>query len=1014
MKRLLPDGIRERLFLLIAMALMPLLLLQGWVYYQRFAMRRSEAMETELEVARGVATAFTNYLNDIRRQLGTVGQAIATLTPYTDARAEELLGIVAEQYSTIRGMSWADPKGLVLTSSLPDLIGRDLSGRAYVQKVLAGQSWALGDLMPTGSVTKTPLFIIANAVYDVEGELRGITMAAIDPTRLGERTLASNRPASGAYAIFDSQGQMVYRSPEASLTWEQRGLWRQADPLLRRAMDGYVAQGTAASAITGDRCVAARVPIAGIDWVAGASRPLHVVMGPVWLASAREASLGALITLLAFFTAYRIARTIANPLRRLEQQAQSMSEGRPGPPVESEDPREVRHLRGAILQMTADLVDRAERLRRTELRFRKLFEADLVGTYVTRADGILLDCNDKMVQMLGYDSREEILTHRSTDFYADPDFRHEAVRVLQRDGIFPGREGRLRRKDGKVIHALGFAVLLTDEQTGEQYIQGMAVDITAQKRAEEALREAKEWNEHNAARLNAVLHQMTEGLILFDPAGNLLDMNRAALTIHGFDDASELQRHLDNLPEVFEMYDLQGRLLPLEQWPLSRALRGETFQAVEVRVRCQKTGRTWFASYGGTPVRDHEGNLILAIVTLRDVTAIRETEQKLRDLTGTLESTVARRTAELEQRAAQLQKLAVALSQAEDQERKRLAEILHDELQQQLAAAKFHLGLLGSRIKGDATLQEAVAPVEGLIKEAIAKSRYLSHELSPTILYHGDFGEAIEWLAGQMHAKHGLVIRVDIRGPIEAPSDAIKAFLFRTAREILFNIVKHAQTMEATVRLRRRRNQLRLTIRDKGRGFDQGSLKQLAGFGLLSIRERLELLGGRMKIRSAPGRGSTFRISVPLGDTIPQAEPVQEPPALKQTGEPVPREAGSRIRVLLADDQEVMREGLATLLNEQEDIEVVGQAADGREAVEMAAELHPNVVVMDLAMPMMEGDEATRQIKQRMPETRVVGLSMFDEPGLAERMHQAGAERYVIKTATAEDLFAAVRGGESA
>lgn len=89
---------------------------------------------------------------------------------------------------------------------------------------------------------------------------------------------------------------------------------------------------------------------------------------------------------------------------------------------------------------------------------------------------------------------------------------------------------------------------------------------------------------------------------------------------------------------------------------------------------------------------------------------------------------------------------------------------------------------------------------------------------------------------------------------------------------------------------------------------------------------------------------------------------------------------------------------------------MIGEAANGREAVALADELEPDVVVMDVAMPLMGGDEATRRIKARRPQTRVVALSMYDEPEMMERMHQAGAERYVVKTAPTEELLAAIRG----
>lgn len=988
--RLLPGGIRERLFLLIALALLPALILQGWIYYQHHTNRRNEAMQTELEVAQGVAATFTSHLNDIRRQLNTTGQAIITFDPYTTAKAERLLGVVKEQYPTILSVNWVNPQGLVLASNLPTLVGSDLSGRAHFQQIFAGQSWALGDLMSIGTVTETPIFVMVAAIQDSRGILRGVVTAAIEPTHLTEQTFMVERPAHGAYTIFDHQGNLVYRNPEIPLTWEQRSQWQRTDPLLKQALEGRVAQGSIVSMITGNRCVAARVPIPGIDWVAGASRPVRVVMGPVWLALIHEATLGLLVTLSAFLIAYFIARTIADPLRRLEQEAEAMGQGRITSAAEPDGPKEVRRLHSTMTQMTTDLIHRAESLRRSEERFRKLFEADLMGVYVTRPDGTFLDCNDKMMKMLGYESREEMQGKQSTDFYVDPEFRREAVRVLQQDGIFPGREGRLRRKDGTLLYALGFAVLLTDEQTGERYIQGVAVDVSDRKRAEEARRRSE-------ARLNRSQEIAHLGSWELDLTTNELTWSDETYRLFGIE-PQEFTATYEAFLERVHPDDRQA----VDDAYMGSLRDGRDTYEIEHRIVRKDTGEVRIVHEKCEHFRDATGKIIRSVGMVHDTTERKHAEDGLRELTATLESRVAQRTAELEQRAGQLQKLSLELSQAEDRERERLAEILHDDLQQQLAAAKFHLGLLSNQVKGNAALQEAIAPVEGMIKDAIGKSRSLSHELSPARLYHGDFGEAVEWLANQVQAKHGLLVHMDIHGPIEVSSDPIKAFLFRTAREILFNIVKHAQVTEATVRLRRRREQLRLTVCDKGRGFDPKALEQAAGFGLLSIRERIELLGGRMKIRSAPGRGSTFLIVVPDEQAAVGASPDVCPTAGASQEAP--------LRVLLADDHKVVREGLAALLNEQEDIEVVGQATNGREAVDLARELKPDVVVMDVAMPLMEGDEATRQIKQDMPRTRVVGLSMYDETGVIDKMRRAGVECYMLKTAPSEELLAAIRG----
>jgi len=356
------------------------------------------------------------------------------------------------------------------------------------------------------------------------------------------------------------------------------------------------------------------------------------------------------------------------------------------------------------------------------------------------------------------------------------------------------------------------------------------------------------------------------------------------------------------------------------------------------------------------------------------------------------------------------------VSQAEDRERKHLAEILHDDLQQQLAAAKFHLGMLRNRVKYDPAQRSIAGQVDHMLADAIERSRSLSHELSPAILYHGDLGEALEWLAGQVQAKYGLTVHVDAVGAVDAQSDALKVFLYRAAQELLFNVVKHSRINAARIRVRRMGRCLCLCVSDRGRGFDPQELKATAGFGLLSIRERVQLLGGRMRIKAAPGKGSTFFIVVPDGE-LSGADLERQRVDGEESNGPAGRDASipepsrPRLRVLLADDHEIVREGLAALLNDQPDIEIVGQAANGCEAVDLAYQLRPDVVVMDVAMPLMGGDEATRQIKLHMPNTRVIGLSMYGEVSMAEKMRRAGAEAYLLKTGPSDELLATIRGG---
>lgn len=117
----------------------------------------------------------------------------------------------------------------------------------------------------------------------------------------------------------------------------------------------------------------------------------------------------------------------------------------------------------------------------------------------------------------------------------------------------------------------------------------------------------------------------------------------------------------------------------------------------------------------------------------------------------------------------------------------------------------------------------------------------------------------------------------------------------------------------------------------------------------------------------------------------------------------------TKIKVFLADDQAMFREGLKTLLCLQPDFEVVGEAANGRQAIELIATLRPEVVLMDLRMPVMDGVAATRQVRSRFPECRVIVLTTFDDDGNVFEALRAGAAGYLLKDSSADKVYEAIR-----
>lgn len=222
--------------------------------------------------------------------------------------------------------------------------------------------------------------------------------------------------------------------------------------------------------------------------------------------------------------------------------------------------------------------------------------------------------------------------------------------------------------------------------------------------------------------------------------------------------------------------------------------------------------------------------------------------------------------AELTKYQENLRSLASALSLAEEGERRDLALDLHDGLSQILNVAEMKLGM-ARRTTDARQLAELLQEIARLVREADECGRTLTFQLSPPALYDLGFTAAAEWLFEDMKKRYGLqvILEDDLQPkPIDEP---IRVTLFRCLRELLINVAKHAAVDRARVRLRRHERIVRVTVSDAGAGFDPATVVAGAGgrgFGLFGTRERLRYLGGGLRIRSRPGRGTTVAMYAPL------------------------------------------------------------------------------------------------------------------------------------------------------
>lgn len=370
-----------------------------------------------------------------------------------------------------------------------------------------------------------------------------------------------------------------------------------------------------------------------------------------------------------------------------------------------------------------------------------------------------------------------------------------------------------------------------------------------------------------------------------------------------------------------------------------------------------------------------------------------------------------RQNAELKRRAEQLARLSAELTMAEHRERKRMSRILHDGLQQMLASAKMQAGAVADDLQAG-ELRASISGIETILGDAIRVSRSLSVDLSPPILHEGGLANGLEWLQRTMCERYDFRVDLHLEDRPVLPEE-IKVMVFEAVRELLFNAVKHAQVDCVCLSLgRTAQGQLQVMVSDQGQGFDLHRLSHepdaAGGFGLFSIRERLGLMGGSLRIKSTPGKGSCFTLLVPMDEPPQAAAPEASAIPASTVEESVVQ--GAPTRVLVADDHTLFRDGISRLLNREPDIVVVGHAANGKEAIELAHELAPHVILMDIGMPQINGIEATTVIHREKPEIRIIGLSMYEDQERAEVMRQAGAADYKNKACAASELLAAVRG----
>ena len=494
--------------------------------------------------------------------------------------------------------------------------------------------------------------------------------------------------------------------------------------------------------------------------------------------------------------------------------------------------------------MIKDVTERKvieEELRRSEERFRTVFSEAPIGIVLLDVHGRHLHTNQAFREMLRY--AEDSLEGKELEDVVHPSDLDEERRHLQEmsDGGLQRyhSETRFLRLDGSVAWTNLNVTAIRDEEGELLYCLRIVEDITQKKETEQQMQ-----------MLAATLTSMNECVIITDAAYRILSVNKAFTRTFGFTEEEARQRHISMLAGTLSS---RQEIREMMEGTLQGGWTGE------VTVK-RKSGETFPILLSTSVVREEHGNPIALVGIARDITEQKRLQQML---------------VETERRRSEdLRRFAISVQRAQEEERQRIARELHDDICQRLSGMKLNMEVLEDEVRpSDKKTSRVLRGFQKQFEQTISEVRRLSSNLRPTVL--DDFGLtiAMNLLVRDFEKDHGTVVHLESRNLLVGRLDPhVEIALYRIAQESLTNVARHAAATEIAVQLLCGETDAVLTVTDNGKGFDEAGIanarEQGRGMGLISMRERAELLGGTCTVTSLPGSGTKVLASIPLNGPL--------------------------------------------------------------------------------------------------------------------------------------------------
>ncbi len=610
-------GIRARLFLLFLIILLPILVIETYIYYQRFQNQKGNELQANLEVARAVARTFDAFVADILHTELAIGLA-ATASPSPSKDSLRKILQAAESVNPIlRSFTWMSPEGIHLVTTNAKIENRKVGNWQEFQRAASSENWAISPIY-SSPWTRDRVFTISRPIRDSKGKLLGVIACTAVADKL-DSLLGIERAKGAGISLIDNKGIHVYRYPRTEYSEEQRH-WLKIYPDMQESLKGKEILTTVVSESMGKKRLVAFTPVSSIAWVAAASRLQEDALAEFTSELLSQAVCVLLITLVGFGVALVFSRPISRSIIRLRNHALALGRGEVEKLPVDAGPGELKDLSAAFNRMAEEVKLRENALRESEQRWATTLASVGDAIITTDAAGKITFMNGVAEELTGWSLLHALTKPLPEVFNIINEETRQAVanpvsKVLEKENVVGlANHTTLVKKDGTEVPIDDSGAPIKDHDGKITGVVLVFRDITERREAEQALRASE-------AKANALIKCAPTGIYEIDyREPRLISINDAMCQILGYTREELLSINPSALLDESSRNRFADRV--------RRQLAGEKIEE-SVEFRVQKRDGSFIDAILNVSV-NLGGNPNRALVVAHDITERKRMEEALK------------------------------------------------------------------------------------------------------------------------------------------------------------------------------------------------------------------------------------------------------------------------------------------------------------------------------------------------------------------------------------------------